>query len=155
MVRETDIDNALSRCIKKPGVPQYIDRDDWPVRLLLQPDESKALDVQTQLKDRSLLLCCCSLGGGLPFVPGIVLQRKIVVQFCRRRKCTHYGLIAEQYFEGVSNSWTSEELEYDVASRYFAILKILVSRYPVSSRTSILSGHALFRQPLSVRVFNV
>ena len=152
---ETGIDNALKRCIDKPGVPQYIDEHDWPVRLLLQPDESKTLDVETQLKDRSLLLCCCSLRGGLPFVPGIVLQRKIVVQFCRRRKCTHYGLIAEEYFEGVSNSWTSEELEYDVVARYFDILKILVGRYRVSSRTSILSAHALFRQPLSVRVFNV
>ena len=152
---ETGIDDALKRCIDKPGVPQYIDKHDWPVRLLLQPDESKTLDVQTQLKDRSLLLCCCSLGGGLPFVPGIVLQRKIVVQFCRRRKCTHYGLIAEEYSEGVSNSWTSEELEYDVVARYFDILKILVRRYQVSSRTSILSADALFRQPFSVRVFNV
>ena len=152
---ETGIDDALKRCIDKPGVPQYIDKHDWPVRLLLQPDESKTLDVQTQLKDRSLLLCCCSLGGGLPFVPGIVLQRKIVVQFCRRRKCTHYGLIAEEYFEGVSDSWTSEELEYDVVARYFDILKILVRRYQVSSRTSILSAHVLFRQPFSVRVFNV
>ena len=152
---ETGIDDALKRCIDKPGVPQYIDKHDWPVRLLLQPDESKALNVQTQLKDRSLLLCCCSLGGGLPFVPGIVLQRKIVVQFCRRSKCSHYGLIAEEYFEGVSDSWTSEELEYDVVTRYFDILKILVTRYPVSSRTSILSADALFRQPFSVRVFNV
>ena len=151
---ETGINDALKRCIEKPGVPQYIDKDDWPVRLLLQPDESKTLDVQTQLEHRSLLLCCCSLGGGLPFVPGIVLQRKIVVQFCRRRKCTHYGLIAEEYFEGVSSSWTSEDLEVDVASRYFAVLNILVTRFQVSSRTSILSAHALCRRPCPVRVLN-
>ena len=82
---------------------------DRPVRLLLQPDESKTLDVQSQLEHRSLLLCCCSLGGGLPFVPGIVLQRKLVGQFCRWRKCTHYDLIVQEYFKGVSSSRTSQE----------------------------------------------
>ena len=95
---ETSIDAALLRCLQLPSVPQYIDRHDWPVRLLLRllrADESKALEVESEMKGGSLLLCCCSLGGGLPFAPDIVLQEKIMMQFCRRRKCTHYELVAK------------------------------------------------------------
>ena len=129
------------------------DRHDWPVRLLLRAHESKALEVESEMKGRSLLLYCCSLGRGLPFVPNIVLQEKIMMQFCRRKKCTHYGLVAEIYLEGVESSWMSNALEIEVAKRYFNVVGYLVSRYEVSVRTSI-SACALCRRSFPVIVFS-
>jgi hypothetical protein len=150
MVDGASLRKCLNRCYEDQGVPHTLDKDDWPLELILYDATKASNSMEEALHDRRIVIVCSTLGNWCPALPLDVLAKVVVVcvhcHVSRRR----YGFRSCEFVNGVSSTWNNNETDLEACIRVWTVVDLLVQKYGARPKVSMIGVSAGVDQALSL-----
>jgi hypothetical protein len=150
MVDGATLGKCLHRCYEDQGVPHTLDKDDWPLELILYDATNESNSMQEALRDRRIVIVCSTLGNWCPALPLDVLAKVVVVcvhcHVSRRR----YGFRSCEFVNGDSSTWNNDDTDFNACDRVWSVVDLLVRKYAASPKVSMIGVSAGVDQALSL-----
>jgi hypothetical protein len=150
MAHRADLRSCLQRCFGQQGVPHSLDKNDWPIELIVCEAGSPSNSVEQALQDRRIVIVCSTLGNWCPALPLDVLAKVVVVCVHCHVSRSRYGFRLCEFVAGVSSTWNNDETDLEACIRVWTVVDLLVQDYGAKPKVSMIGVCAGVDQALSL-----